>query len=139
MLKLFVGYALFVSSVLIGYSAVLCFYGDPLTTLVFGNEYQDYFVEHFGGENTTTFLLSVAMPCLGLSFLLTCCLLAADVPIYSFYAALVGLMATVIINYCFAEPTINTAATSFVVGAVATMLARVGLVWWAHRQQTRVA
>ncbi len=139
MLKLFLGYSLFVGSVLVGYSTVLYFYGDVLTTLVFGNEYQDYFLNNFGGKNTTTFLLSIAMPCLGVSFLLTCCLLAADVPIYSFYAAVVGLIATVIVNYSYAEPTINTAATSFVVGAVATTLARVVLVWWAHRQQTRVA
>ena len=139
MLKLLLGYSLFVCSVLIAYSTVLFFYGDTLTTLVFGNEYENYFLLNFGGANTTTFLLSIAMPCLGLSFLLTCCLLAADVPIYSFYAAVVGLIATVLVNYSFAEPTVNTAATSFVVGAVATMLARVVLVWWAHRQQTKVA
>ena len=137
MLKLFLGYSLFVGSILIGYSAVLYLYGAPLTNLVF--DYEDYFLNNFGGYNTTTFLLSIAMPCLGISFLLTCLLLAADVPIYSFYAAVVGLIATVIVNYSFAEPTINTAATSFVIGAVATTLARVVLVWWAHRQQTRTA
>ena len=139
MLKLLLKYSLFVCSVLIAYSTVLYFYGDTLTTLVFGNEYQDYFLNNFGGKNTTTFLLSIAMPCFGLSFLLTCCLLAADVPIYSFYAAVVGLIATVLVNYYFAEPTVNTAATSFVIGAVATTLSRVVLVLWAHRQQTRVA
>jgi len=139
MLKLFLGYSLFVGSILIAYSTVLYLYGDTLTTVVFGNDYQEYFLNNFGGRNTTTFLLSIAMPCLGVSFLLTCLLLAADVPIYSFYAAIVGLIATVVVNYSYAEPTVNTAATSFVVGAVATTVARVVLVWWAHRQQTRVA
>lgn len=137
MLKLFLGYSLFVGAILIGYSAVLYLYGGPLTNLVF--DYEDYFLNNLGGKNTTTFLLSIAMPCLGISFLLTCLLLAADVPIYSFYAAVVGLIATVVVNYSFAEPTVNTAATSFVIGAVATTLARVVLVWWAHRQQTRTA
>lgn len=140
LLKMLFGYCLFVGSVLIGFSTVLYFYGDPLTNLFFGSQqYQDYFQQNFDGINSTTFLMSIAMPCFGISFLLACCLLAADVPVYSFYAALVGLIATVVVNFSFAEPTINTAAISFVVGAVATTLSRAVLVWWAHRQQTKVA
>ncbi len=135
LLKLLLGYGVFVSAVLVGFSTVLYFYGDLLTTLIFGSEYQDYFLANFAGENITTFLMSMAMPCFGFSFLLTCCLLAADVPIYSFYAAVVGLVATILVNLSYTEPTINTAAISFVVGAVATMLSRALFVWWVHRQQ----
>lgn len=140
LLKMLLGYSLFVGAVLIGFSTVLYFYGDPLTSLFFGSEqYHDYFQQNFDGINSITFLMSIAMPCFGISFLLACCLLAADLPIYSFYAALVGLVTTVVVNFSFAEPTVNTAAISFVVGAVATTLSRVVLVWWAHRQQTRIA
>lgn len=140
LLKMLFGYCLFIIVVLIGFSTVLYFYGDPLTSFFFGSQqYHEYLQNNFDGINSTTFLMSIATPCFGVSFLLACCLLAADVPIYSFYAALIGLIATVVVNYSFAEPTINTAGTSFVAGAVATTLSRVVLVWWAHRQQTRVA
>ncbi len=139
LLKMLFGYCLFVGAVLIAFSAVLYFYGDPLTSLFFGSQqYKEYYQANFDGINTTTFLMSIAMPCFGVSFLLACCLLAADVPVYSFYAALIGLIATIVVNFSFAEPTINTAAISFVAGAVATTLSRAVLVWYAHRQQTNL-
>ncbi len=139
LLKLLLGYALFVGGVLLCFSTVLYFHGDSLTTLVFGSEYEAYFQKNLDGKNATTFLMSIAMPFFGVSFLLTCCLLAADVPIFSFYAAIIGLVATVVVNFSFADPTVNTAATSFVVGAVATTISRAGLVWLAHRHQTPAA
>ena len=140
LLKLLLGYSCFMTFVLTIFSAVLYFYGDPLTILLFPKpQYQEYFNLHFNGINTTTFLLSIAMPCLGVSFLLTCCLLAADVPIYSFYAAIAGMVVTIIMNLSFAQPTLNTAAMSFILGVVASLLVRVGLVWFTYRQQTRIA
>ena len=140
LLKLLLGYSLFMTFVLTGFSVVLYFYGDLLTSTVFPNhQYQNYFDAHFNGINTTTFLMSIAMPCFGVSFLLTCCLLAADVPIYSFYAAIVGMTVTIITNLSYAEPTLNTAAMSFIWGVAASLAVRAGLVWYTYRQQTQLA
>lgn len=119
-----VPYAVFVSLVLITFSAWLFFQGESLTALAFGEKYSDYFAATGNGRNTVTFLLSLAMPCFGLSFLLSCCILAADKPIYCFYAALVGLLVTIGLNFSFAQPTLHTAALSFVVGAFCTMIFR---------------
>ncbi len=130
-------YGAFVSAVLIAFSVCLYFRGASLTTFAFGEKYADYFTAAGNGSNTVTFILSLAMPCFGLSFLLTCCILAADKPIYCFYAALVGLVATVGMNFSFTQPTLQTAAISFVVGAVCTMIFRalVVLKMYRHHQQ----
>lgn len=133
MLPVLLSYSAFVSLVLIAFSASLFFLGESLTTFAFGEKYSDYFAATSGGKNTVTFLLSLAMPCFGLSFLLTCCILAADKPIYCFYAAGVGLLATVGMNFSFAQPTLHTAALSFVVGAFATMAFRAIVVLKMYR------
>lgn len=126
-------YSVFVGLVLIAFSASLFFVGESLTTLAFGEKYSDYFATTNGGKNTVTFVLSLAMPCFGLSFLLTCCILAADKPIYCFYAAAVGLVTTILMNFSFAQPTLHTAALSFVVGAFSTMLFRAMVVLKMYR------
>ena len=133
MLPVLLSYSAFVSLVLIAFSASLFFLGESLTTFAFGEKYSDYFAATSGGKNTVTFLLSLAMPCFGLSFLLTCCILAADKPIYCFCAAGVGLLATVGMNFSFAQPTLHTAALSFVVGAFATMAFRALVVLKMYR------
>lgn len=124
MFSVLMSYSAFVSLVLVTFSVALFFLGESLTTFAFGEKYADYFSTIGEGRNTVTFLLSLAMPCFGLSFLLTCCILAADKPIYCFYAAFVGLAATIGMNFCFAQPTLHTAAVSFVVGAFCTMVFR---------------
>ena len=133
MLPVLLSYSAFVSLVLIAFSAALFFLGESLTTFAFGEKYSDYFAAIGDGRNTVTFLLSLAMPCFGLSFLLTCCILAADKPVYCFCAAFVGLVTTIGMNFSFAQPTLHTAAASFVVGAFATMLFRAIVVLKMYR------
>ena len=134
MLPALLSYSVFVTLVLIAFSAALFFLGESLTTFAFGEKYSDYFSAMEDGRNTITFLLSLAMPCFGLSFLLTCCILAADKPVYCFHAALVGLLATVCMNFSFADPTLHTAAVSFVVGAFSTMIFRAMVVLKMFRE-----
>ena|GEM_PF-1381346 len=133
MFSILLTYSAFVSLVLIAFSASLFFVGEWLTTFSFGEKYSDYFAATSGGGNSVTFLLSLAVPCFGLSFLLTCCILAADRPIYCFYAAAFGLVATISMNFSFAQPTLHTAALSFVVGAFSTMVFRALVVLKMHR------
>ena len=136
LLKIFALYTWFVCAVLVPFCIVLCFYGGQLTTLAFNDEYQAYFNEHLGGVNNITFMMSIAIPFFSVSYLLTCCLLAADRAIYSFYAAGVGLAVNIASNLSFAAPTLTTATISFVAGAIGTSLARGVLVWMAYRQRT---
>lgn len=128
------GYSLLVTGVLVTFSATLYFFGGQLTELAFGGQYAQYFDTHSGGQNMLTFILSLAIPCFGLSFLLTCCILAADKPVYCFYAALAGTLVTIAMNFAFAETTPYTAAISFVAGSFATMMFRAVIVWKLYRQ-----
>ena len=129
MFPILISYSGFVVFVLLCYSATLFIYGDWLTTTAFGDKYSDYFDANYGGRNTITFLLSLAMPCFGLSFLLSCCILAADKPIYCFYAAVVGMLVTIVMNFSFAQPNLETASISFVSGVFSTMAFRAIVVW----------
>ena len=126
-------YAAFVVFVLVCFSGVLFLFGDSLTLLAFGDKYAKYFVADEGGYNAIPFLLSMAMPCFGLSFLLTCCILAADKPIYCFYAAVVGMVVAIVMNLSFAQPNLHTASISFVGGAFSTMAFRAVVVWRLYR------
>ena len=139
MFSVLLSYSAFVISVLVAFSVSLFFFGESLTACAFGEKYSDYFATSGDGKNTVTFLLSLAMPCFGLSFLLTCCILAADKPIYCFYAAVVGLVATIGVNFSFADPTPHTAALSFVAGAFSTLIFRAMVVLKMYRDFQRSA
>lgn len=139
LLPILQGYSLFVVGVLVAFSGTLYFFGGPLTELAFGSQYADFFADS-GGKNWLTFILSLATPCFGFSFLLTCCILAADKPLYCFYAAIFGTVVTIVINLVFDQPTPYTAAISFVAGAFATMVFRFVIVWKLYRNhQTQTA
>ena len=130
-------YAVLVTVVLVGFSGVLYFFGGQLTELAFGDQYSEYFAVHSGGKNSLTFILSLAMPCFGISFLVTCCILAANRPVFCFYGALAGMIVSVGANFMFATPTPYTAAISFVMGAFATMMFRVFVVYYLFRNDRR--
>lgn len=133
------GYGLFVTAVLVGFSASLYFFGGYLTELAFGKQYAEYFISDGGGRNMVTFVLSLAIPCFGFSFLLTCCILAADRPVYCFYAAVIGMLVTIAVNLMFSQPTPYTAAISFVLGAFATMSVRLAVVCKLYRDYRTTA
>ena len=127
-------YGLLVVSVLTAFSGFLFVFGDDLTALIF--DYDDYFDTHLGGVNNVTATLGLAMPFMGLSFVITSGLLAANRPYESFYSAVVGLVVLLGVSFCFREPTLLTAATSFVVSIVAMTLCRLFFFIRAYRSQS---
>ncbi|MGB7344770.1 MAG: hypothetical protein WBD20_11175 [Pirellulaceae bacterium] len=122
--RILMQYGVLVVGVLSCFSALLFLVGENLTDLFFGPKYGEYFDEHFGGTNTITATLGLAMPFMGLSFVLTAGLLAANRPYESFYSALVGLLILLAANFAFSDRTLATAATSFVISIAGTMLCR---------------
>ena len=113
--KILFSYGMFIFVSLAVFSVGLLFWGGPLTELFFSEKYSVYFAENFGGTNTITGILGLSMPLLGLSFVFTLGLLAANRPQDSFYAALIGMTVLMIANFSFAHPTLKTSAISFVV------------------------
>ena len=108
-------YGGFILLVLLSFAGVLFYFGDQLTLAFFGPKFSAYFAEHFEGRNTITSTLGFAMPLLGLSFVFTMGLLAAGRPHDSFYSAIVALIALIVANFSFNQPTFETAAISFVI------------------------
>ena len=66
--------------VLVGFSGVLWFFGESITNLFFGSQYEEFFNSHLNGKNSITSTLGLALPFLGVSFGLTCGLLAINRP-----------------------------------------------------------
>lgn len=138
LLAMLAKYTVLVTLVLGTFSAVLFFYGDFLTAKMFGESYRQFFLEHFQGRNDVTFILSLAMPCFGISFLLTNCLLATNRPQHNFTAAMLGMLVTIACNVLATSPNVKTAAYSFLAGVIVTTLARGVLLFmtWVKREQT---
>ena len=110
--------------VLLGFSAVLWFFGESITNLFFGNQYKQFFNAHLNGKNLITPTLGLALPFLGVSFGLTCGLLAINRPQDSFYSSVVGLVAIVITTFLFPEVNFQSTAVSFLIAVIATMTSR---------------
>lgn len=120
--------------VLVGFSVVLWFFGEPITNVLFGSQYQDFFDRHLNGSNTITSTLGLALPFLGVSFGLTCGLLAIGRPQDSFYSSVVGLVAIVIANLSFAEISLQSTAVCFLFSVIATMTSRLCFFILAYRK-----
>jgi O-antigen/teichoic acid export membrane protein len=133
MRRVLLQYGTLVVGVLACFSAFLFVFGDDLTDLFFGPKYADYFAAHFDGVNHITATLGIAMPFLGLSFVLTSGLLAANRPYESFYSAIVGLAILVAANFSFSERTLATAAVSFVISIAGMTLCRLFFLVRAYR------
>jgi len=118
-------YGAFVLAVLVLVGVVLWFRGEWLTNLLFGDRFIEYFAKHHDGSNPITALLGLALPFLGVSFVLTCGLHAVKRPHYSFFSAVVGLIVLCGGFYLSPEgPTPITAAWSFIAATAANMSAR---------------
>lgn len=137
MLKTLTQYGAFVVSILIGFSVGLWFLGPELTNLFFGQKYQAYFDANFSGVNQVTSILGLAIPFLGCSFVLTTALLAVGRPNDSFISAIVGMLVLLGMNFCFSEPTLVTAAYSFVAATVANTVFRATCLWRAWRMRSK--
>ena len=120
--------------VLVGFSVVLWFFGEPITNLFFGSRYEDFVERQLGGSNLITSTLGLALPFLGVSFGVTCGLLAINRPQDSFYSAIIGLVTLVIANFSFGEISLQSAAVSFLVATVANMTARLCFLILAYKK-----
>ena len=137
--KILINYGAFIVAVLLGFACLLFFAGDRLTELFFGPRYAAYFAEHFEGVNTITSTLAMAMPLLGASFVITTGLWATSRPQDSFYSALVGMITLIVANFSFADPTLKTAAVSFVIAVGVGMTCRLIFLIRAYAEQSRSA
>ena len=123
MLKTLIQYGTFIFVVLSGFAIVLWVFGADLTNLMFGNKYQDWFAENMSGENSITSTLGLAIPCLGISFVLSAALLAIGRPQDNFLCALASLVVLVVINWAWG-PSLEVAAISFVAASASNALLR---------------
>lgn len=123
LLKTLTQYGLFIFVVLSMFAVVLWLFGAELTNLLFSEKYQKWFDANSGGVNNVTPVLGLAVPCLGVSFVLATALLAIGRPNDNFFCALAGLALLVLINFSFG-PSLDTAAISFVIAAAANAVFR---------------
>ncbi len=129
-------YGLVIVIVLGAFSALLWIIGDPLTSLFFGPKYSTFFEEYSGGRNWITAVLGLAMPLMGISYVAAYGLLSVNRPFDNFYAAVVALTVLVGASLLVPEPTLMTAAISFVASFAAAMICRVGFLVMAFLRRT---
>ena len=110
--------------VLTFFSVILLLFGGPITNVFFGPKYDAYFETHFNGTNQITGVLSLAMPLMGLSYVSALGLLAINRPADNFFSALAALSVLVIVSLTVVEPTLMTAAISFVISFAVAATAR---------------
>lgn len=124
MLKTLSQYGVFIFVVLSVFGVGLWFLGEDLTNLMFGGKYKDWFAENLGGVNQITSILGLAVPCLGVSFVVSAALLAINRPQDNFICALVALAILVAINWLWG-PSLKVAAISYVAASAANALLRI--------------
>jgi O-antigen/teichoic acid export membrane protein len=117
-------YGTFIIVVLSGFSILLWVFGADLTSMMFGKKYQDWFVANSGGVNEITATLGLAIPCLGVSFVLSTALLAIGRPQDNFICALASLFVLILINWTWG-PGLKVAAISYVSAMACNALLRI--------------
>lgn len=132
--RVLIQYISLILGVLLGFSVVLWFFGEPITNLFFGSQYEDFFDRYMGGRNSITSTLGLALPFLGVSFGVTCGLLAIGRPQASFYSSVVGLVALVATSFSFDQITLQSAAISFLVSVIVSTVARLCFLILAYRE-----
>ena len=124
MLKTLSQYGTFIFVVLVPFSAVLWVFGAELTNMFFGDRTRSYFAANAEGINSITAILGLSVPFAGLSFVLSCALMAIERPWDNFYCAFAGMIVLISVN-CFFGPSLQTAAISFVVANAVNVVLRV--------------
>ncbi|MEL7498406.1 MAG: lipopolysaccharide biosynthesis protein [Planctomycetota bacterium] len=124
LIKVLTKFGLLILTVLGLFSVLLWFFGEPITNLFFGPKYDAYFQANLDGNNWITAVLSLAMPLMGISYVSAFGLLAINRPFDNFYSAIAALLVLVTIAFSFSEPTLMTAAISFVASFFVAALCR---------------
>ena len=121
MLKVLIKFGIVMLTVMTVFSLLLWFAGDQITAIMFPTT-ELFFEEFLDGQNRITAVLGLALPAMGLSYLVSCGLMAAHRPRDNFYSAIVGAIVLIALNFCFSETTLMTAAISFILSyCVATI------------------
>ena len=128
--RILLQYGVFIFGVLAAFAALIWIYGEPVTYLLF--QYEEYFAENYGGENSVTAVLGLAMPLMGLSYVFTMGLLAIKQPQASFFSAIVGLAVLCMMNLSYTNPNLKTAAFCFVVSLAVGAACRIMLLGRAY-------
>ena len=117
--------------VMLLFAAVLWFAGGPLTKLLYGERYDQFFELHYSGNNRIPFLLGLSMPLNAAAYLLACSLMACGHPKYNFFSSLAGLLAVVGLGAMMQEPDLVSCALCFSI-SIAVVLAVRSYFYWAH-------
>lgn len=125
--RILIQYSTLVLIVMTSVATLLWAKGDWLTDLFF--DYSAFFDANYDGRNRVTATLGLCLPFMGMSFVLTAGLLAVHKPIYSFWSALVGLLALIgVFTLSTSQPDLITAAWSIVFAMAANMLCRLAFI-----------
>ena len=117
--------------VMLLFAAVLWFVGGPLTKLLYGASYDQFFAEHYSGTNRIPFLLGLSMPLNAAAYVLACSLMACGHPKYNFFSSLAGLLAVIGLGAMMQEPDLVSCALCFSI-SIAVVLAFRSYFYWAH-------
>ena len=117
--------------VMLLFAAFLWFAGGPLTKLLYGESYDQFFELHHSGNNRIPFLLGLSMPLNAAAYILACSLMACGHPKYNFFSSLAGLVAVVGLGAMMQEPDLVGCALCFSI-SIAVVLAFRSYFYWAQ-------
>jgi len=107
------------------FAVVLWFAGGPLTKLFYGDSYDHFFAEHYGGQNRIPFLLGLSMPLNAAAYLLACSLMACGHPKYICLSSVAGLVTVVGLGAMMTAPNLVSCALCFSISIGVTLALRV--------------
>ena len=124
--------------VMLLFAAILWFVGGPLTKLIYGASYDQFFEQHYSGENRIPFLLGLSMPLNAAAYVLACSLMACGQPKYNFYSSFAGLVAVVGLGTIMQEPDLVSCALCFSISIGVVLVFR-SWFYWACRGEPKHA
>lgn len=107
------------------FAGCLWFAGGPLTKLLYGTEYDQFFADRYSGENRIPFLLGLSMPLNAAAYLLACSLMACGAPKYNCFSSLAGLLVVVGLGAMLREPDLVSCAVCFSISIGVTLAFRI--------------
>ena len=118
------------------FTVFLWFTGGLLTELFYGTKYDQFFAEHYSGENQIPFLLGLSMPLNAAAYIIACSLLACGQPKYNCFSSLAGLIVVVSLGLVMQEPDLVSCALCF---SIATGVILVCRAWFycSHRAESK--
>ena len=112
-------------AVMLLFAAFLWFAGGPLTKLLYGTDYDQFFAQRYSGENRIPFLLGLSMPLNAAAYLLACSLMACGEPKYNCFSSLAGLLVVIGLGSMMQEPDLVSCALCFSISIGVTLAFRI--------------